>query len=82
MEKIKVQVKFKNGLHSREAIQLVELSKHSQSDIYLLKDDEKINTKSLIRILTAQIKENEIINFEIEGVDEIEVKENLIKLFK
>lgn len=82
MEKIKVQVKFKNGLHSREAIQLVELSKNSQSDIYLLKDDEKINTKSLIRILTAQIKENEIINFEIEGVDEIEVKENLIKLFK
>ena len=82
MQKIEVQVKFKNGLHSREAIQLVELSKQSQSTIYLLKDDEKINTKSLIRILTAQIKEQEVINFEIDGVDELEVKENLIKLFK
>lgn len=82
MVKIDVTVKFDNGLHSRPACSLVDIVKKSNSQVNIVtKENNIINAKSLIRILTAQIKENEQISIEITGEDELEVSNKIKELF-
>lgn len=82
MVKIDVVVKFDKGLHARPAGTLVELSKASKSDVFIItKTGVRVNCKSLIRILTTGIKENEEISIEITGEDEERLAESLKKLF-
>lgn len=83
MIKIDVTVNFDNGLHSRPACSLVDIMKSSKSEgVIVTKDGNRINAKSLIRILTTGIKENEKISIEITGEDELDVSKKIKELFK
>lgn len=82
MKKINVIVKNDNGLHSRVAISLVTLVKNSNCEISIVnKEGMKVNGKSLIRILSMGIKENEEICIEISGEDEDSLANDICNLF-
>lgn len=73
----KVTVKFEIGLDARAAAMLLRNSIKFDSDIFLIKDENKYNAKSILNILSMEAKNNDTIELEINGPDE---KEAMIKL--
>lgn len=82
MLKEKVIVRFKIGLDARAAAMLLRNSIKFESCIFLIKDDNKYNAKSILNILSMQAKENEEIEIEINGKDEKEAMEKLKDFFE
>lgn len=68
-----VEVKIKNGLHARPAGELVKSIKPFKSDVFLIKDEKKVNLKSIIQLMSVAIKENEHVQVIVDGEDESEV---------
>lgn len=82
MKTINVVVKYENGLHARPAVTMVELVKSSKSEAFIVTNKGiRVNCKSLIRVLTTGIKENEEITIEINGEDEDRLAKALTTLF-
>lgn len=73
----KVTVNFEIGLDARAAAMLLRNSIKFDSDIFLIKDKNKYNAKSILNILSMEAKNNDTIELEINGLDE---KEAMIKL--
>lgn len=73
----KVTVNFEIGLDARAAAMLLRNSIKFDSDIFLIKDENKYNAKSILNILSMEAKNNDTIELEINGPDE---KEAMIKL--
>lgn len=73
----KVTVNFEIGLDARAAAMLLRNSIKFDSDIFLIKDKNKYNAKSILNILSMEAKNNDTIELEINGPDE---KEAMIKL--
>ena len=74
---IQIEYKIENasGLHARPASVLVKEASAHQADIMLVKNDKKVNCKSIMGILSAGIKQGDEVKFEIEGEDETTVSE-------
>ena len=83
----KYKINFKEGLHSRPAIGLTDLSKEYQ-DIKIIKINNEIKDikcKNLIAILTANIAKDDIIEIQVTESDEFtnnEIKNKLDIIFK
>ncbi len=60
----------KTGLHARPASGLVRLCKSFESDIRIINEDNTINAKSIIQVLSGGIQQNTSIVIEAEGADE------------
>jgi len=78
------QVKIMNdaGLHARPAAIFVNLASKFQSSIFVEKEDNRFNGKSLISVLSSQIIKGEIITLIIEGEDEEKAEKALTFLVK
>ncbi len=48
----KVKVKNRDGIHARPSVKIVELTNQFSSDIFISKDDLKVDGKSILDILT------------------------------
>jgi phosphotransferase system HPr (HPr) family protein len=69
------------GLHARPAKTLLNVVKKFKSDIFLEKNDCKINAKSMLGILTLAAKCGEMVSVSINGEDEKEAAEELEEFF-
>lgn len=78
----KVTVKFEIGLDARAAAMLLRNSIKFDSDIFLIKDENKYNAKSILNILSMEAKNNDTIELEINGPDEKEAMIKLKEFFK
>lgn len=78
----KIEVRIKNGLHARPAGELVKLLKPYTSEVNLIKDGHKFNMKSIIHIMSTSIKENDTIQLEVDGEDQMEVISKLEVFFR
>lgn len=78
----KVTVKFEIGLDARAAAMLLRNSIKFDSDIFLIKDKNKYNAKSILNILSMEAKNNDTIELEINGPDEKEAMIKLKEFFK
>ena len=78
----KVTVKFEIGLDARAAAMLLRNSIKFDSDIFLIKDKNKYNAKSILNILSMEAKNNDTIELEINGLDEKEAMIKLKEFFK
>ena len=85
MEKIKLKLKNKTGLHARPASKVVDVAKQYSSEIEVERNDKKVNAKSLLSILSLGADCGDEIKIIASGGDEkkaiIEL-ENVIKDFK
>jgi phosphocarrier protein HPr len=62
-------IRNKNGLHARPAAQFVKLAGQYQSEIWVEKDDEQVNGKSIMGLMMLAAAKGEIIRVSVEGAD-------------
>ncbi|OGF49051.1 MAG: phosphocarrier protein HPr [Candidatus Firestonebacteria bacterium RIFOXYA2_FULL_40_8] len=77
MAEIEVEIKNRLGLHLRAAATLVKITALFKSDIFLKKEEEEVNGKSIMGIMTLAAAQGTKIIIKAVGPDE---KEALLKI--
>jgi catabolite repression HPr-like protein len=72
-----VEVKLKTGLQARQAALFVQEANRYKADIFLQKDDKKVNAKSIMGIMSLAIARGTTVKLIAEGNDENEAIEGL-----
>ncbi|RKY62521.1 MAG: phosphocarrier protein HPr [Candidatus Latescibacterota bacterium] len=75
-----VTIRNKLGLHVRPASLLVEKASQFRSDVYLIRDGEKVNGKSIMGVLSLAAEQGSSITIRAEGDDCEAAVEALSKL--
>ena len=75
-------IKNKLGLHARAAAKLSHLANTFNSDVYLLYNEDRINAKSLLGILTLAATVGNELTIIADGPDEEETIDAIAKLFE
>lgn len=78
----KVQVKNKNGLHTRPATAIVKMLQNVKSDVTFTYKGDTINAKSILSILMLAAKMNTKITVTVEGENAEETMEHLVRAFE
>lgn len=65
----RVEVKLKTGLQARQAALFVQEANRFKADVYLQKDDKKVNAKSIMGIMSLAIAQGTVVNLMAEGDD-------------
>ena len=77
-----VIIKNRAGIHARPAALLVETANRFSSSVFLEKDGEKINGKSIMGILTLAGTYNAPIKIIADGSDEEDALQTICRLFE
>jgi phosphocarrier protein len=77
-----ITIKNRAGIHARPAALLVQTSKDFKSTIYFEKDNDRINAKSIMGIITLGAAYGAEIRIIAEGEDEQEAVDSLAHLFE
>jgi phosphocarrier protein HPr len=79
-----VLVKNRLGLHARAAAKLVRLASRFSSEVHLSRADanQKIDSKSILGILMLAASKGTRLIISIEGEDEAEAGEAILRLFE
>jgi catabolite repression HPr-like protein len=64
-----VVVKLKTGLHARPAALFVQEANKFSSEVFVEKDDKKVNAKSIMGIMSLAISTNTEVYISAEGSD-------------
>jgi len=81
MIKKKMKIINKLGLHARASSKLTLLACSFTSNIFLIKDKDKVDAKSIMEVLMLAASKNTIIYVEADGIDEKEAISSIEKLF-
>lgn len=76
------KVQNRAGLHARPAALIVQAAGQYESNIFIEKDSEKINAKSIMGLLTMGAAYGSELVITAEGPDEEEAVNALIELFE
>lgn len=82
MKSKKVKIINRAGIHARPAALLVQTANEYDSQIFLEKDSEKINGKSIMGIITLGATYESEINIIAEGSDEEQAVQAIATLFE
>jgi len=77
-----VTIKNRAGIHARPAALIVNTANQYESEIFLEKDTMRINSKSIMGIITLGASYNSSISIMAEGPDENDAVEAIAKLFE
>ncbi|MGF7060246.1 HPr family phosphocarrier protein [Brassicibacter mesophilus] len=80
METRKVTIKNKIGLHARPAALFVQTCSKYKSDVYIEKDGNRVNAKSIMGIMALGVAHGEEINIIVEGYDERKAIDDIVDL--
>ncbi|ETP68285.1 phosphocarrier protein Chr [Planococcus glaciei] len=72
-----VVVQLKSGLQARQAALFVQEANRFNSDVYLEKDDKKVNAKSIMGIMSLAISKGTSVKISADGRDEQEAVDSL-----
>jgi phosphocarrier protein HPr len=75
-----VTVKNRAGIHARPAGMIVTLANKYSSQIFIEKDNDKINAKSIMGLITLGVLCNTVIKVSAQGPDEQAAVDALAKL--
>jgi len=64
-----IEVKLKSGLQARQAALFVQEANRYKSDIYLQKDEKKVNAKSIMGIMSLAIAKGSYVTLIADGDD-------------
>jgi phosphocarrier protein len=81
MIKREIEITNKLGLHARAAAKLSHLANTFSSDIFLIYNQDKVNAKSLLGILTMAASIGNNITIVVKGKDEEKAVNKITKLF-
>ena len=82
MTERKIVIKNRAGIHARPAALIVQTANQFDSQIYLEKDDDRINSKSIMGIITLGAAYNTTLSILADGPDEAEAVEAIATLFE
>jgi phosphocarrier protein len=77
-----ITIKNRAGIHARPAALLVQTTKDFTSDIYFEKDNDRINAKSIMGIITLGAAYGAEIKIIAQGDDEQAAVAALVRLFE
>ncbi|MFW5800554.1 MAG: HPr family phosphocarrier protein [Spirochaeta sp.] len=77
-----VTIQNRAGIHARPAAMIVQTASKFQSTIYLSREDEKINAKSIMGIITLGAGYQAVLTVSAEGEDESEAVDAIVGLFE
>lgn len=75
-----LEIRNDQGLRSRSAAQFVQVTSQFESQIFIEKDNKKINAKSIIGLLSLSITGHDSIHIMASGSDENEAIEAITEL--
>ncbi len=78
----KVTIKNRAGIHARPAALIVNTANEYDSEVYLEKDEMRINGKSIMGIITLGAGFNSEISVMADGEDEAEAVDAIAQLFE
>jgi phosphocarrier protein HPr len=82
MTEKEVTIKNRAGIHARPAALIVQTANKFASKIHMIKDNEEINAKSIMGIITLGAGYNTNLRIRAEGPDEQEAVNALAELFE
>jgi phosphocarrier protein len=68
------------GLHARSAARIAELAKNAKSKVWVQKDNEKVDAKSIIDILTLACEKGSKIQIIVEDASDKSVLDSIVRL--
>ncbi|WP_319559584.1 HPr family phosphocarrier protein [Marispirochaeta sp.] len=77
-----VVIKNRAGIHARPAAMIVKTANEFDSQVYLEKDSTRINSKSIMGIITLGASFNTRLNVVAEGDDEEAAVDAIVHLFE
>ncbi len=77
-----VSVQLKSGLQARQAALFVQEANRYNSDVYLEKDEKKVNAKSIMGIMSLAISKGTAVTISADGSDEESAVEALSALIE
>ncbi|MCG7874196.1 MAG: HPr family phosphocarrier protein [Candidatus Thiodiazotropha lotti] len=75
-----VEIINKLGLHARAAAKLVSCANSYESDVFLKRNGQRVNGKSIMGVMMLAANKGSMLKLEIEGRDEDQAMEALIVL--
>jgi phosphocarrier protein len=82
MTERKITISNRAGIHARPAAMLVEVSKDFACSIYLEKNNDRINGKSIMGLLTLGAAYGTELKIITEGDGEEQAMEKIVRLFE
>ncbi len=82
MKQKEIIIKNKSGLHARPISNFVNAASTYKSEIFVIKDGNKINGKSVLSLLTLAAGFNCKLTISVDGEDEEEALDILSKLLE
>lgn len=76
----KVVVRLQTGLHARPAAHFVQEANKFSAEIYILKENKKVNAKSIMGVMSLAVSRNTEITIQAEGPDAEKAVEVLVNL--
>ena len=77
-----VTVKNKTGLHARPAALFVQTANKFKSEVFIEKDEKKVNAKSIMGVMSLAVSQGTQITISAQGEDEKEAVEKLVELIE
>ena len=78
----KVTIINKLGLHARAASKLVNKANQFESDVFIVKQDNRINAKSIMGVMMLAASKGTEILLEVDGGDEEDCMEAVVQLIE
>ncbi len=82
MLEVTVTIKNRQGMHTRPAAQLVKTAARFLSEFTICKDNDEINGKSIIGVMTLAAEQGSQLRLRFDGPDEQEAMKAVVDLFE
>lgn len=82
MQYKEVEILNKLGLHARASARLTQLASQFQSEVWLSRNDRKVNAKSIMGVMMLAASKGVILGIETTGPDETEAMQALVNLIE
>ena len=81
MQRREVEIVNKLGLHARASAKLTQLAAKFQCDVFLSRNNRKINAKSIMGVMMLAAGKGSTVVLETDGPDEAAAAEAIVALF-
>jgi phosphocarrier protein HPr len=82
MQYREIEILNKLGLHARASARLTQLASQFQSEVWLSRNDRKVNAKSIMGVMMLAASKGVIVGIETTGADEAEAMQALVNLIE
>ena len=82
MQYREIEILNKLGLHARASGKLTQLASQFQSEVWLSRNDRKVNAKSIMGVMMLAASKGVVLGIETTGADEAQAMQALINLIE